>query len=166
MAIEMGEYVVGAHLKEIASCDFVDYGVRVRGGGLAGLNELDVLGLRFADKTAYLCEVTTHTRGLNYKNYSETMDRINRKFERQQEYAKRFLSNFSNYHFMFWSPVVPRGFLTTALSNINGLEIVVNEDYARCVAQLEAHVKSAKQDLGNPFLRALQILSCLRKPPC
>ena len=65
MAIEMGEYVVGAYLKEIVLCDFVDYGVRVRGGGLAGLNELDVLGLRFADKTAYLCEVTTHTRGLN-----------------------------------------------------------------------------------------------------
>jgi hypothetical protein len=165
MAIEMGEYVVGAYLKEIVSCDFVDYGVRIRGGGLAGLNELDV-GLRFADKTAYLCEVTTHTRGLNYKNYPETMDRINRKFARQRDYAKRFLSNFDNHHFMFWSPVVPRGFLTTALSNIKGLEVVVNEDYAPCVEQLEKHVKSAKQDLGNPFLRALQILSCSRKPRC
>ena len=164
MATEMGEYVVGAYLKEIEHCDFVDYGVRVRGGGLAGLNELDVVGLRFADKTAYLCEVTTHTRGLNYKNYPETMDRIGRKYARQRDYAKRFLSNFDSHHFMFWSPVVPRGFLTTALSNIDGLEVVVNEDFTRCVDQLQQHVMTAKQDLGNPFLRALQILSCLRKP--
>lgn len=41
--------MVGAWLKEIALCDFVDSGVRVRGGGLGGLDELDVLGLRFAD---------------------------------------------------------------------------------------------------------------------
>src|SRR5437667_1986297 len=118
MAIEMGDYVVGAWLKEIALCDFVDYGVRVRGGGLAGLNELDVLGLRFADKTAYLCEVTTHTRGLNYENYPTTIERIGRKHARQRDYAKKFLSNFDDHHFMFWSPRVPVGFLTTALAEI------------------------------------------------
>jgi hypothetical protein len=166
MAIEMGEYVVGAWLKEIALCDFVDYGVRVRGGGLAGLNELDVLGLHFADKTAYLCEVTTHTRGLNYKDYSETINRVTRKYDRQRDYAKRFLSNFDCHHFMFWSPVVPRGILSTALLNINGLEVVMNEDYTSRVEELQKHVMTAKQDLGNPFLRALQILSCLRKPRC
>ena len=66
MAPEMGEYLVGAYLKLILECDFVDYGVRVPGGGVQGLNELDVVGIHFDKKTAYLCEVTTHIRGLLY----------------------------------------------------------------------------------------------------
>src|SRR5207253_9449658 len=102
--------------------------------------------------------------GLNYKDYPETIDRVTRKFARQRDYAKRFLSNFDQHHFMFWSPVVPRGILSTALLDIEGLEVVMNEDYASRVAELQKHVMTAKQDLGNPFLRALQILSCLRKP--
>jgi len=163
MASEMGEYVVGGYLKEILHCDFVDYGVRVRGGGLAGLNELDVLGLCFADKTAYLCEVTTHIRGLNYKTYQDTLERIRRKHERQRDYAEKFLSNFEHYRFMFWSPVVPRGFLTAALSTVADLELVINEDYTKRVEELQEYVRGARQDLGNPFLRALQILACLRK---
>ena len=165
MPIEMGEYVVGGYLKEILNCDFVDYGVRVRGGGLAGLNELDVLGLRFADKTAYLCEVTTHTLGLTYATYAKTIERIERKHKAQRDYASSFLRNFEHHHFMFWSPRVPVGALTVGLEAIRGLELVINEDYARRVKELERHVKTAKQDLGNPFLRALQILSCLRKVP-
>jgi hypothetical protein len=64
MAVEMGEYVVGGYLKEILGCEFVDYGIRPPGGGLVGLGELDVLGLRFSDRTAFLCEVATHTQGL------------------------------------------------------------------------------------------------------
>ena len=45
MPTEMGEYLVGAYLKIIKECDFVDYNVRQPGGGLEGLNELDVIGL-------------------------------------------------------------------------------------------------------------------------
>ena len=165
MPIEMGEYLVGGCLKEILKCDFVDYGVRARGGGLAGLNELDVLGLRFYDKTTYLCEVTTHTLGLNYKNYATTIERITKKYECQQNYASSFLHNFEQHHFMFWSPRVPVGGLTVGLQAIEGLELIINEDYTRRVEQLKEHVMTAKQDLGNPFLRALQILSCMRKLP-
>lgn len=47
MATEMGEYLVGAYLKLVEGCDFVDYNVRVPGGGMAGLNELDVVGIHF-----------------------------------------------------------------------------------------------------------------------
>lgn len=64
MAVEMGEYVAGAYLKLVLGCDFIDYNVRPPGGGLEGLGELDVVGLDFKAQTAYLCEVTTHVRGL------------------------------------------------------------------------------------------------------
>ena len=60
MAAEMGESVVGASLEYVKKCEVVHYGVRLPSGGLGGLNELDVVGLDFGGKTAYLCEVTTH----------------------------------------------------------------------------------------------------------
>lgn len=66
MKTEMGEYVVGAYLKLVEQCDVADYNVRPPGGGLAGLSEFDVIGLRFKDRTATMCEVTTHIRGLVY----------------------------------------------------------------------------------------------------
>lgn len=43
----MGEYIVGVCLKLLKKCDFVRYNVRRPGGGMAGLNELDVMGLAF-----------------------------------------------------------------------------------------------------------------------
>ena len=64
MKTEMGEYLVGAYLRIIKGCDFIDYNVRRPGGGMSGLDELDVIGLDFKDRTAYLCEVTTHLDGL------------------------------------------------------------------------------------------------------
>ena len=95
MKTEMGEYIVGAYLKLIEGCDVVDYNVRPPGGGLAGLSEFDVIGLRFKDSTAIMCEVTTHIRRLLYKTNEETAKRIAKKHERQKDYAKEhLLSNF------------------------------------------------------------------------
>jgi hypothetical protein len=56
----MGEYIVGAYLKIIKKCDFVNYNVRAPIGGLEGLNELDVVGFDFKNKTVYLCLFATH----------------------------------------------------------------------------------------------------------
>ena len=66
MQTDIGEYIVGAYLAIIADCPFVQYNVRAPGGGLDGLNELDVVGLNVDTGTAYLCEVATHLDGLNY----------------------------------------------------------------------------------------------------
>jgi len=52
MKTDVGEYIVGAYLKIIEECDVIDYNVRVPGGGLEGLNELDVVGLDFKNQTA------------------------------------------------------------------------------------------------------------------
>ena len=76
MLTDIGEFIVGAYLQIVEECDVVDYNVRPPGGGLEGLGELDVIGLNFKTNTAYFCEVTTHIRGLLYKNNQESISRV------------------------------------------------------------------------------------------
>ncbi len=136
--------------------------MRFPGGGLKGLGELDVIGLDFKNKKAYLCEVTTHIRGVLYKNNPTTVEKIKAKYKRQKEYAKSQLDSFSNKHFMFWSPVVPKGYITKELIKIKGLSVVINEDYTSCINELKEQAKLLTNDVGNPFFRTLQILERLK----
>ena len=163
MTTEMGEYIVGAYLKLEEDCDFVDYNVRPPGGGLSGLGELDVVALNLTSDTAYLCEVTTHIGGLLYKNNKTTIERVKQKHRRQRQYAKKYLKNFKNHRFMFWSPVVPQGFLTENLTRIRGLELIINGKYKECVNKLRRRARAEAQNTGNPFFRTLQILEHMRE---
>ena len=162
MKTEIGEYIVGAYLKQKCGCDFVDYNVRPPGGGLEGLAELDVVGLNFEKGQAFLCEVTTHLHGLRYGSYQESVEKVRDKLKRQKIYAKKYLSRFRTIRYMFWSPVVPKGKLTDALGRIDGLELVINERYTECVNELRKLAQDTEHDTGNPFFRALQILEHLR----
>ena len=164
MNTEMGEYIVGAYLKLIKECDFIEYSVRRPGGHRAGLNELDVMGLDFKNKTAYLCEVATHLEGLNYgSGGTPTVERIGKKYAQLREYAESHLpSTFPKRHFMFWSPVVSAG-VAEELKQIKGLELVINEDYAACVDELLKQARSITYDTGNPAFRIFQILGHLRR---
>lgn len=164
MATEMGEYLVGAWLREIAGCDIVDYNLRPPVGGSAGQAEFDVLGLDFRDGTAHLCEVATHLGGLNYgAGYRDTADRLAKKHARQRDYATRYLGGFACHRFTLWSPRVPVGRLTDALAGIDGLELVINDEFSRRVAELNTKAGTTTRGTGNPFYRALQILAHLRK---
>ena len=163
MKTDIGEYIAGAYLKLIKECEAVDYNVRSPGGGLEGLNELDVIGLSFNKQTVYLCEVTTHIRGTLYKDNKTTVERIKKKYEWQKSYAKRYLPQFPIRHFMFWSPVVPVGYITNELKEIDGLELIINQEYTKCVEELRKKARKMTQDTNNPFFRVLQILEHLRK---
>ncbi|MDA9983005.1 hypothetical protein N9H39_09820 [Gammaproteobacteria bacterium] len=163
MQTDIGEYIVGAHLQLIEECDFIDYNVRPPGGGLKGLGELDVVGLNFNSNTAYLCEVTTHIRGLLYKNNRETVSRIIKKHQRQKEYAKTYLSNFKNQKYMFWSPIVPVGYITENLEDIKNLEIVINAEYKSRIDQLRQLAAKTTHNARNPFFRMLQINEHMRE---
>lgn len=162
MLTDVGEYIVGAYLQLIEGCDFIDYNVRVPGGGLEGLGELDVIGLNFSNNTAYLCEVTTHIRGLQYGNNQATVERIRHKHERQRAYAQNHLTQFNNFVYMLWSPVVPVGYQTEHLAQIEGLQLVINGEYKRRVEQLRELAGSTTHDARNPFFRILQILEHMR----
>ena len=93
MPTEIGEFFVGAYLKEVENCSFVDYNVRPPGGGVKGLGELDVVGLRFEDSSVHLCEVATHLGGLEYgRGYEDSAERIARKFSRARAPMRLSLS--------------------------------------------------------------------------
>ncbi len=162
MLTDIGEYFVGAYLQLCDECDVVDYNVRPPGGGIAGLGELDVVGFNFKTDSVFLCEVTTHVRGLLYKNNKETIQRIAKKHERQKEYAEKFLSNFGTIHYQFWSPVVPKGYITENLANIESLELIINGEYKKRVGQLQEKAATEAHDARNPVFRVLQILARLR----
>ena len=162
MLTDVGEFIVGAYLQLIEECNFIDYNVRPPGGGLKGLGELDVVGLKFNSNTAYLCEVTTHIRGLLYENKQETVSRIKQKYERQKEYAKNHLTKFENHKFMFWSPVVPVGYITENLCNIEDLELVINGEYKKRIEKLRVLAGKTTYDARNPFFRILQIIEHMR----
>ena len=162
MPTEMGEYLVGAYLKLVKVCDFVDYNVRPSGGKMAGLDEFDVIGIHIASKTAYMCEVMTHLRGLLYGGGNQgTLNRVKEKYRKQQEYARSHLSTF-RCEFMFWSPNVPKGILTDGFAEIDGLQFVINAEYKRVVQDLRVKARNEQQDTGNPVFRVLQILGALR----
>ncbi len=163
MRPEVGEELVGAYLKVIEGCDVVSYNARPPGGGIQGLEELDVVGLRFRDNTAFLCEVTTHIGGLLYKDNRTTVDRIKAKHARQKKYARRELKSFGTKCFQFWSPNVPKGYITRNLAELEpGLELVINGEYARRVGQLREVARARKNNEGNDAFRLLQILEHLR----
>ncbi|MGD0649885.1 MAG: hypothetical protein ABSA97_01870 [Verrucomicrobiia bacterium] len=164
MAVEMGEYVVGAYLEFIKKCEVVHYGARLPGGGLGGLNELDVVGLNFAGKTAYLCEVTTHLNGLAIINYPTTVEKFKKKYSAAKKYADVCLKDLKDFQrvFMFWSPRVSEGRLTEQLRAIGGWELVINRSYSDCVEQLRREAERSTRPTSNPFFRALQIIGHLK----
>jgi hypothetical protein len=165
MNTEMGEFLVGAWLKEIKKCDFIQYNARLPEGHLPGLSEVDVIGLDLKNKVAYLCEVTTHLRGVLYGTYQKTMKKIRDKFERDMEYSEKMLKDFPTRHYMLWSPIVPKGKLTPQLANLErqGVELVVNEKYAERIKELAEIAHKKANDTGNPAFRLLQILEHLRE---
>jgi hypothetical protein len=153
----MGEYIVGAWLKLVIKCDIVDYNLKITREGTAGLNELNVLGLDFKNKTAYLCEVNTHLDGLHYKNTNAAIEKIGNKYFNMRRYADESLSDFPNRHLMFWAPLVGPG-VDSVLRQLHGLELVINKDYTSNVRALQELAKKGTEDTGNPVFRVLQIL--------
>jgi hypothetical protein len=87
---------------------------------------------------------------------------LRKKYERQRQYAARYLTGFHGQHYQFWSPYVPEGYIAEELRKLQGWELVINADYAACVNELRQKARSTTRDIGNPFFRALQILEHLR----
>ncbi len=162
---EMGEFLVGAWLRVVQKCDFVQYNARLPERGLPGLGEVDVVGLDLKNKTAYLCGVVTHLRGLGYVDYPTTMKKLRAKLDRDKLFANRVLKDFLTCRFMLWSPVVPEGKLTAQLVELEkeGMELVINGEYAERLEELKKSAEEMENDTGNPAFRLLQILEHVHK---
>jgi hypothetical protein len=163
VGVDIGEELVGAYLTEIEGCDHVLYNVRARGGGQRGLKELDIIGLKFMNSTAYLCEVTTHLEGLLIgKGYDATIQKIRDKHAWQVEYAQKQLGTFKPIY-QFWSPRVPKGNLLHGLEQISGLELVVNSKYKGRIDELRKRARDEKPSpTSNMAYRLIQILEHLK----
>ncbi len=162
MLTDVGEYLVGAYLQLVLGCDVVDYNARPPGGGMGGLEEIDVIGLDLRSHRAYLCEVTTHIRGVLYGDNQTTVERIAKKHERQKRYGSQCLENFE-CEYMFWSPVVPIGFITKHLAELKDLQLIINGEYKKRIGELRALAAETTHDARNPVFRVFQILEHLRE---
>ncbi|HRF95573.1 MAG TPA: hypothetical protein PLZ51_10275 [Aggregatilineales bacterium] len=176
MAKDIGEEIVGAWLRHVEGCDFVQYNVPTR----KKQGEIDVVGLNLQTHIVYVCEVATHTQGLEYTRYgvTNTYNGLLKKFNVDIEYAKKYLSEFTQ-KFMFWSPVVrlPVGdatkhniFLDLAhiqkeVFTTHGVEIemVINENYLNKVNQLKNQSGEETAASEYPVFRMLQIIGSLER---
>lgn len=163
VAIEVGEELVGAYLTECLECDHVLYNVRAPGGGSAGQNEIDVIGLDFEAKRVYLCEVATNIRGYAPKGRAKGVAQVRRKLQWQRRYAREHLKGFPHRIFMFWSPHISSRTTRDRLSHIKRLKLVIESDYTRRVGQLRDKAKGTAKTTGNSAFRMLQILEHLRQ---
>jgi len=158
----MGEYIVGAWLKLVIKCDIVDYNLKITRSGQVGLNELNVLGLDFKNKAAYLCEINTHLDGLHYKNSNLAIETIGNKYFNMRRYADEYLPDFPNRHLMFWAPIVAPS-VESVLSKLSGLELIINNSYTANVQSLQDIAQKGTEDTGNPAFRMMQILGHMKK---
>jgi hypothetical protein len=169
MKTEMGEYIIGAYLKIIEGCDYVDYNVHYPEVGREGQGELDVIVFKLKEghEEIFLCEVSTHLDGMVYgQNYSTTVKKVIAKYKRQQTYRERYLPKHFSAHYFLCSPIILpklKSMICEAQNNeLQGLELLANDRYQNMVEQLKNKAKTTTKDFGNPFFRVLQILGHVR----
>ena len=119
------------------------------------------MGISLKKREAFLCEVPMHILGMLIKDRSATIEKVQQKYLAQQAYARENLEKFK-VRCMLWSPVVNDKKMIEALREISGLEVVINGAYKNCLEQLQKLAAKNAKDMGNPFMRTMQILSRLR----
>jgi hypothetical protein len=144
--------------------------------------EIDVVGIDLKNSIAYVCEVATHTGGLNYVKGAQpdNVNKLTRKFMDDVNYARSYLGNFEQHRFMLWSPVVKHPVAAQTKHNqFNDLveirrnlraepyraniEMIVNEVYQARVDELRHKATEETAASEYPVFRLLQILHVLEK---
>ncbi len=162
--LDIGESLVGSDLRYVENCDFVHYETYGEGQG-----ELDVLGMRLADKRVWLCEVAIHLGGLEYgKGYAGSRDKVRQKIDRAEALADRLFSD-QQATYEFWSLRVPRG-LVGMLTELEqeyigrGLDVsfVINDTFTERIEALRERASADMKSTAEPAYRLLQVLSHVR----
>ena len=78
----VAEEITGEYLRYIKGCNFVEYNVKG-----PHQTEIDVIGLKMAENTIYVCEVAAHVQGLQYVNTKTS----------QPNTANKFIQKFKLY---------------------------------------------------------------------
>lgn len=119
-------------------------------------------------------EVATHLiTGLQYvrNKRPDNVDRFVKKFTKNIEYAERYFGDHEK-HFMLWSPIVKNARPTSKNNQLNdvsqvkkileeefgySLELIINEEYRKCLDQIRDFARSETKELKSPVLRLMQI---------
>lgn len=182
---QIGELIVGAHLRLIEDCELVSYNQRSKEAGRQ--MEIDVLGVESSNQsqTVYACEVVTHLHGTLYSGtpdteewteygndgYQYTLERLWEKFEADLQLVRDVFDDADEYVLQFWSPVVPDGYLTDGFVELQRrfeakynveIELMVNDEYTSRVKELQELAGETKKSYDEPAFRFLQILEHLR----
>ncbi len=166
----IGEEITGDYLKIVKGCDFIEYNLSIP----EVQGEIDVVGIDVRNKRLYVCEVATHLiTGLQYvKNKQpDNVNRFVKKFTKNIKYAERYFGDYEK-QFMLWSPIVKNQGPASKHNQLNdvtrireilekefgySLELVINEDYQKCLDQLRDFARSETRELKSPVLRLMQI---------
>jgi len=182
---QLGELLVGAYHKLETDCEIVSYNQRSKEQGEQ--MEIDVVAIDSAgsEQTVYACEVITHLHGTIYPgtpstdrwdaygndDYQYTLEKLWRKFNSDYDYVTRVFDDADEYVFQLWSPVVPRGLLTSGLDELSQdfqdendaeIELIINSSYTDRIEELQELAAEEKKGYGEPAFRFLQILEHLR----
>ena len=176
MAHNIGEEIVGQYLQVVLGCEFVQYNVYTR----EAQGEIDVLGVSFAKREVWVCEVAVHlTTGLLYvtSGKTDTLGRFTKKFNKDIDYAEKAFADFDR-RYMLWSPIVksPKaGAKYDQLQVVNevkdtimatrgvAIQLVVNEQFAEALRRLREYASSRTEELKSPILRFMQLEAYLAK---
>lgn len=158
---DLGESLVAAYLRHVRRCEVVLTNVYIEGTQ----GELDVVGLELkAPQQVWLCEVTTHVRGMNNPVRRGAAQRMMEKIERASRFAVEVFPE-AKPHFEVWSPKVRPGLVAeleaTAAAMKDGLplELVINAEYTRRVQELIDVARVNPSTTGEGAFRMLQILT-------
>jgi hypothetical protein len=165
--MDIGESLVAAYLRHVRGCDVILTNVHL--SGIQG--ELDVVGLLRGDpQKVWLCEVTTHTRGMNNPARRPAAQRVTEKIDRAVAFAADVFPS-AEAHFEVWSPLVRPG-LVRRLRDVADsfkardveLTIVANEEYTSRLQTLVDEARATTATTGDDAFRLLQILTRVKGP--
>lgn len=166
---DLGESLVGAYLRHVVGCQVVIYNSFFA----EQQGEVDVVGIRAtpgAAREVFLCEVTTHIRGMEIvKNgVDATRTKVPDKLSRLRQFAELTFPG-EVHRYQWWSPYVRSGHATffeqlTDDWDAEGrsLQFVINHDYTAALELLLEHAAGNTSTTSEPAYRMLQILTHLR----
>ncbi len=162
---DIGESLVGAYMRHVEQCSIVLYNSFFADQQ----GEVDVVavapGTPGEPRIVYLCEVTTHIRGMARL----TVGRIPGKLARLREFAELTFPD-EEHRFQWWSPYVATGAHTRLFEKLQNewaaedrsLEFIINDAYTERMTELVEKAKSNPSATNEPAFRTLQILTHLR----
>lgn len=163
--MDIGESLVAAYLRHVRDCGLILNNVHLVGEQ----GELDVVGVESGPSPrAWLCEVTTHTGGMNNPSKRPATRRVAQKIERAARFAAETFPNAEPV-FEVWSPIVRPGLVrelddVVADFSTRGIELhlILNEEYTARIQELVDVARRESQTTGDDAFRMLQILTRLK----